>query len=243
MTSCAPLLTPLWNGAGRHLESRYPCISCVCVFLLFPALSAEKLCKTSLHCQMLHGNNQKRMVSPLWRRKCCLRNLECFCGRALSNWRNKFLASHPTHGVHSWRRRAEIVPAPLLARVEPGQGGTASSVGLPEVFTVPCSSCPPAGDKGSSSRQSQWHVWVVRGKSAISWQDGSVFIPEKMGGKSGGSNNRHSQIWGFGVEIVQTKEMVLNCHCYVCGGGRWGLRSLKMDTKESFSGHVQMITI
>lgn len=76
-------------------------VSCVCVFLLFPALSAEKLDKTSLPCQVLHGNNQKWMVSPVWRRKCCLRSLEC--GRALNNYRNKSLALDPTPGVHSWR--------------------------------------------------------------------------------------------------------------------------------------------
>lgn len=70
-------------------------VSCVFVFLLFPASSAEKLGKTSLHCQVLHGHNQKSLVSPVWRRKCWIRNLECFCGRALSKCRNKSLAADP----------------------------------------------------------------------------------------------------------------------------------------------------
>lgn len=50
------------------------------------------------------------------------------CGRALlliqcriNLCRNKSLATDPTPGVYSWRRRAEIVPAPLLARVESGR--------------------------------------------------------------------------------------------------------------------------
>lgn len=71
-----------------------------------------------------------------------------------------------------------MVPAPLLAWVEPGR----AQVQHPEVVTVPCSSCPWC-DKGSSWWQSRCHVWVVRGKSEISWQDGSVIIAEEMGGK------------------------------------------------------------
>lgn len=137
----------------------------------------------SLHHQVLDGNNQKRMVSPGWRRKCCLRNLECFCGRALSNWRNKSLATHPTPGVHSWRRRAEIVPAPLLARESTG---TASSVGLPEVFTVPCSSCPPAGATEGAARGShsvmfglwegnlQFHGRMAQSSSLKRWEERKV---------------------------------------------------------------------
>lgn len=50
------------------------------------------------------------------------------CGRALSNCKNKSLAIDPTPGVYSRRRRAEIVAAPLLAWVEPGQGEHRSSV-------------------------------------------------------------------------------------------------------------------
>lgn len=150
MTTCAPLLhlsvevnSIKWcqEALTEHL-SVYP----VSVFLLFPAMSAEKLDKTSWHCQMLHGTNQKRMVSPVWRRKYCLRNQECFCGRALNKCRNKFHAADPTPGAYSWRRRAEIVPAPLLACVEPGQGEHSTQCGVPEAVTVPCSPC----DKGSS---------------------------------------------------------------------------------------------
>lgn len=96
---------------------------------------------------MLRGTNQKRMVSSVWRRKYCLRNLECFCGRALSNCRNKSHAPDPTSGAYSWRRRAEIAPAALLACVEPGQGEHRYSTqcGVPEVVTVPCSSCAHPG--------------------------------------------------------------------------------------------------
>lgn len=48
-----------------------------------------------------------------------------------------------TPGVYSWRR-AEIVPAPLLAWVEPGQAENRHSIqcGASEVVTVPCSSVP-----------------------------------------------------------------------------------------------------
>lgn len=160
------------------------------------------------------------------------------CGRALSNCRNKSLAIHPTPGVYSWRSWAEIVPAPLLAWVEPGQGEHRCSVQCGASWGCYCAllflSHITWCDKGSTWWQSQCCVWVVRGKSAISWQVGSV-IPEDMAGKWSGSNKRHSQMWGFGVEVVQTKQMVLSCRCSVCGGGRWGvgLRSLKMDTFPS----------
>lgn len=163
-------------------------VSCACVFLLFPALSAEELGKASLNCQMLHGMNKKKMVSPVWRRKYCLRNLECFCGRALSNCRNKSCATDPTPGIYLWRRRAEIVPAASLACVQPGQGKhrwvesiqCGASWGYYCVLLFLSSTwC----DKGSGSWQSQCHVWVVRGKSVVSWQDGSVIILEEMGGK------------------------------------------------------------
>lgn len=93
---------------------------------------------------MLRGTNQKRVVSSVWRRKYCLRNLECFCGRALSNCRNKSHAPDPAPGAYSWRRRAEIVPAPLLACVEP-ERAQVPQCGVPEVVTVP----PPGVTKGA----------------------------------------------------------------------------------------------
>lgn len=41
-------------------------------------------------------------------------------------------------------------------------------------------------------------LWVVRGKSAISWQDGSVIMLKEMGGKEGGSNETfpNGRFWG-----------------------------------------------
>lgn len=162
-------------------------VSCVYVFLLFPALSAEKLGKTSSHCQVLHGNNQKSRVSPVWRRKCCIRNLEWFCGRALSNCRNKSLATYPNPwSLFMEKEEVEIVPAPLLAWVEPGQGEHRYSIQCGASWGCYCALLflsPTWCDKGSSSWQSQCHFWVVRGKSAISWQDGSVITPEEMGRK------------------------------------------------------------
>lgn len=168
-----PSVTPLWvlklialSGARRHLQSIYLCILCLCSSSF---LSAEKLGKTSWHCQMLRGTNQKRMVSSVWRRKYCLRNLECFCGRALNNCRHKSHAADPTPGACSWRRRAEMVPAPLLACVEPGR----AQVQHPVCGSWGCHCAllflsPTWCDKGSSWWQSQCPLRVVRGKSAVS---------------------------------------------------------------------------
>lgn len=182
------------NGAKRHLQSIYLCILCLCSSSFLPRqLRIWAKLHDTVRCYV--GPTKKRMVSSVWRRKYCLRNLEYFCGRALSNCRNKFHAPDPTPGAYSRRRRAESVPAPLLACVEPGREstGTASSAGLPKVVTVPCSSCPPPGVTKGAACGRQCHVWVVR-VSAVSWQDGSVIIPEEMGGKEGSSSKGHSQM-------------------------------------------------
>lgn len=114
--------------------------------------------------------------------------MECFCGRALNNYRNKFHAADPTPGAYSWRRRAEIVPAALLACVEPEHS---TQCGVPEVVTVPCCPCPPrAVTKGAVTVS----CLGCEREIAVSWQDGSVLIPEEMGGKEGGSSKGHSQI-------------------------------------------------
>lgn len=89
-----------------------------------------------------------------------------------------------TPGVYSWRR-AEIVPAPLLAWWSQARErtGTASSVELLRLLLSPALLSPSWCDRESSLGHSQCHAWVVRGKSAISWQDGSVISPEEMGRK------------------------------------------------------------
>lgn len=118
-------------------------VSCVFVFLLFPASSAEKLGKTSLHCQVLHGHNQKSLVSPVWRRKCWIRNLECFCGRALSKCRNKSLAADP-NPWSLFMEEGRDCSSTFVSLVEPGQGENRHSIqcGASEVVTEPCSSVP-----------------------------------------------------------------------------------------------------
>lgn len=198
----------------------------VSVFLLFPATSAEKLGKTSWHCQMLRGTNQKGMVSSVWRRKYCLRNLECFCGRALRNCRNKSHTADPTPGAYSWRRRAEIVPAALLACVEPGraqvQHPVRGSWGCHCALLV----CPHLVWQ---REQSQCPVWVVRGKSAVSWQDGSVLIPEEMGAKEAAVRDIPKQeALGWRLYRPNRWSWIATALC-----GRWGLRSLKIDTFPS----------
>lgn len=183
------------NGAKRHLQSIYLCIFCLCSSSFLPRqLRIWAKLHDTVRCYV--GPTKKRMVSSVWRRKYCLRNLECFCGRALSNCRNKFHAPDPTPGAYSWRRKAESVPAPLLAVwSQAGRAQVQHPVwGFLRLLLCPALPVPHWCDKGSSLWQAQCHVWVLRGKSAVSWQDGSVIIPEEMGGKEGGSSKGHSQM-------------------------------------------------
>lgn len=210
-------------------------VSCVFVFLLFPASSAEKLGKTSLHCQVLHGHNQKSLVSPVWRRKCWIRNLECFCGRALSKCRNKSLAADP-NPWSLFMEEGRDCSSTFVSLVEPGQGENRHSIqcGASEVVTEPCSSVPQlvwqreqlgaltvsclGCEREICNFMAGWlsHQPWGDGKK-VRWQQQQA-LPDRI----------------FGVDVEQTRQMILNCHCSVCDDGSWGVGQLS---------YVQIMTV
>lgn len=189
MTTCAPLSHLSWVlkliawkvPGGTHRA----CILCLCV----PPLSCLVSWEIGQNFMTLSGvtwEQPERMVSPVWRRKCCLRNPECFCvgGHWVTAEINPLLEILPLVFIHRevGQRLFQHLCYPGWSQARESTG-TVSSVGLPEVVTVPCSSChPTCCDRESSWWQSQCCVWVVQGKCAISWQVGSV-IPEEMGGR------------------------------------------------------------
>lgn len=65
------------KSAKRHSQSMYPCILCLCVPL--SCLVSWEIGQNFITLLDVTWEQPKRVVSPVWRRKCCLRNPECFC--------------------------------------------------------------------------------------------------------------------------------------------------------------------
>lgn len=117
----------------------YPVSVCSSSFLPCQLKNWAKLCYTVRCCM----GTTKKAWCPVWRRKCWIRNLECFCGRALSKCRNKSLAADP-NPWSLFMEEGRDCSSTFVSLVEPGQGENRYSIqcGASEVVAVPCSSCP-----------------------------------------------------------------------------------------------------
>lgn len=112
--------------------------------------------------------------------------------------------------------------------------GTAPSAGFLRLSLCPARLSPPGVTKGAVTVsclgcEREICSFMAGWLSPHPWGDGS----------KGGSSKGHSQIGGFGVEVVQTKQMVLNCHCSL-----WEMRVKESENWHlSISGHVQMMAV